>query len=249
MTDSLRAAAESLRDRYDGSSDCAADTEARVLASLAASARKRRARVLYLLPVAAAFVASSAWAGATGRLHSLVVAVHHLIEPAARAPAASPMPNHARSANPPAPVREPEIAAPAPPPEPAVPTPSPRAGPSAKPVVPVSPVPSAALPSVNPPAEPPRATDADDLYRAAHHAHFVDRDPVAAVAAWDRYLAIAPHGPMAPEARYDRAIDLVRLDRRDEAVAALRPFAEGDYGPYHQADARALIERLSGGSP
>lgn len=89
------------------------------------------------------------------------------------------------------------------------------------------------------------APDPDALYRAAHRAHFVDRDPAAALVAWDRYLAAAPHGALAPEARYDRAIALIRLGRRDEAADALRPFANGEYGPYRQAEARALLEDLT----
>jgi len=44
------------------------------------------------------------------------------------------------------------------------------------------------------------------------------------------------------EARYNRAICLVRLGRRAGARAALAPFASGAYGGYRQEDARALLD-------
>ncbi len=84
-----------------------------------------------------------------------------------------------------------------------------------------------------------------ELYRAAHTAHFVDHDPTRALAAWDAYLAAAPNGQLAPEARYNRALSLVRLGRTGEARAALTPFADGVYGGYRKAEASALLERLS----
>jgi len=86
--------------------------------------------------------------------------------------------------------------------------------------------------------------EVDPLYRRAHHLHFVQRNPRAALAAWDRYLASEPRGRFALEARYNRAISLVRLGRRGAALAALRPFAEGAYRGYRQREARQLIEAL-----
>lgn len=84
--------------------------------------------------------------------------------------------------------------------------------------------------------------DAAALYRDAHELHFVRRDFARALAAWDRYLLTS--GTLAIEARYNRAIALAHLGRRDEAVAALRPFADGELGSYRQAAARALIDKL-----
>jgi hypothetical protein len=83
-----------------------------------------------------------------------------------------------------------------------------------------------------------------DLFAEAHRLHFIARDPAGALAAWDRYLAAFPNGRFAPEARYNRALTLARLGRNDEAQAALRPFADGVYGDYHRADARALLGAL-----
>jgi TolA-binding protein len=93
----------------------------------------------------------------------------------------------------------------------------------------------------------PRAEALDPnlvLYRAAHTAHFVDHDPARALAGWDAYIAAAPNGPFAPEARYNRALSLVRLGRKAEARAALEPFANGTHGGYRQVEAQALMERL-----
>ncbi|HTQ07597.1 MAG TPA: hypothetical protein VMI54_27260, partial [Polyangiaceae bacterium] len=83
-----------------------------------------------------------------------------------------------------------------------------------------------------------------ELYRAAHQAHFVDRDDSRALDAWDAYLKAAPHGALVPEARYNRALCLVRLHRNDEARIALKPFAEGRYGTYRREDAQRLIAAL-----
>jgi hypothetical protein len=85
--------------------------------------------------------------------------------------------------------------------------------------------------------------DENALYRRAHQAHFVDRRYAAALAAWDRYLALPRPGRLALEARYNRALALYRLGRRAEAAQALQPFADGDYGPYRQSEARALLKQ------
>jgi hypothetical protein len=90
-----------------------------------------------------------------------------------------------------------------------------------------------------------RGADADALYREAHDAHFARKDPARALAAWDRYLAAAgPDGRMTLEARYNRAIALVRLGRAEDAKRALEPFARGEYGGYRREEAIRLIESL-----
>jgi hypothetical protein len=98
-----------------------------------------------------------------------------------------------------------------------------------------------------PPLAPAPAIEApspDALYQEAHRAHFVRKDYAAALAAWDRYLALGAV-TFRPEARYNRAIALIRLGRRDEARAALLPFATGEYGGYRAEEARRLLEMLS----
>jgi hypothetical protein len=91
----------------------------------------------------------------------------------------------------------------------------------------------------------PASTSPDALYADGHRAHFVEKNPQAALEAWDQYLAVAPHGRFAPEARFNRAIDLVRLGRTGEAADALEALAHGDYRP---ADAARLLEALQRGT-
>jgi hypothetical protein len=92
---------------------------------------------------------------------------------------------------------------------------------------------------------PTVAEDPTALYEAAHAAHFREGSPARALSAWDRYLAVAPaDDPFMADARYNRAICLVRLARYDQARVALRPFAEGAHGGYRQTEARALLERI-----
>jgi TolA-binding protein len=79
-------------------------------------------------------------------------------------------------------------------------------------------------------------------YGHAHRAHFVDDAPARALPAWDDYLAAFPRGVFAPEARYNRALCLVRLGRLTEAAGALRAFARETPAGYRRADARLLLD-------
>jgi hypothetical protein len=97
----------------------------------------------------------------------------------------------------------------------------------------VSPTPTAELPT------------SLQLYRRAHELHFRRQDFAAALAAWDAYLAGSATGPLALEARYNRAICLTRLGQSAAARTALLPFARGDYGGYRQAEANALLNGSS----
>ena len=73
------------------------------------------------------------------------------------------------------------------------------------------------------------------------------RDPAAALSAWDAYLAEADgRDRFVREARYNRALSLVRLRRFEQARSALQPFADGRYGSYRQHEASELLETLSG---
>jgi TolA-binding protein len=119
--------------------------------------------------------------------------------------------------------------------------------PSAPPSVPPSSL-APAAPAARPaPSSSASATEASGelaIYKEAHRAHFVAHDYASALAGWDRYLAVAPRGTFALEARYNRAIALHRLGRRAEAIEALRPFADGAYGRYRRDEAQQLIEEL-----
>lgn len=82
-------------------------------------------------------------------------------------------------------------------------------------------------------------------YQKAHDLYFHDRSYEAALAAWDEYLAAEPNDRFVTEARYNRALTLVRLDRLAEAKAALEPFAAGSVlDGYRQAEAAKLIEKI-----
>jgi TolA-binding protein len=101
---------------------------------------------------------------------------------------------------------------------------------------------SAEAPAANSNVPVSTGLDAESrAYARAHEAHFVAGDPRAALAAWDHYLAAYPRGTFAPEARFNRALCLLRLGRQDAAREALRPFAAGRY---RAREAAALIELL-----
>jgi hypothetical protein len=194
-------------------------TLARVLRDVRGRERRRRSAILVVLPAALLVLSMGAWAATTGRLG----AVARKLWPQAASQVPAPAP--ARRA----PAVMPEIvplAAPSPPPaSPAVEAPAPARRAHA----------TRALQLAPPPVTP------DQLYQQAHAAHFDRADFAAALALWDRYLALTPLPRLAVEARYNRAIALLRLGRREEGARALRPFADGDYGSYRTAEARALL--------
>jgi TolA-binding protein len=140
---------------------------------------------------------------------------------------------------------------------PAPPAPEPVPAPAAAEPAPVVAEPQVAepakvAPSASAVAAPAAAASASaafqdtdgDLYRLAHEAHFTSHDYGRALAGWDAYLRAAPGGRLATEARYNRAICLLRLGREAEARRALEPFASGFMG-YRQTEARQLLQELS----
>ena len=257
--DAFARAARALRESVDGTSPQAASTRGRLLERARARQKRRRRAALALLPLAAVFVMSSAWATVTGHLPSLSMVWRQAFAPATRAvvphrpsgvpneetpgPSASPVPDtfaapHVSARpmaleNPPAAVEAAEArGASAPSATPVAPLRTGHVGPSASSSRPV----------------PDAASEAEEaLYTAAHRSHFVDRDPEAALRGWDAYVTAYPNGRFVLEARYNRALTLVRLGRRGEARAALAPFANGATGGYRQQEARALLDVLDGG--
>jgi TolA-binding protein len=230
--DLLKAATRALREE---TSEAAADgefTRARVMASLHQGKVRRRTRLAFLLPIAACLAAGTAWGTATGRLPAAFRALREVVYPTAKPPERQQ-------------------------PRPAPPTPTPT---NAVPAVQTSdasppPLPSSEEPVARPPvasARPAPSTsssaafqDADgDLYRLAHDAHFKSHDYARALGAWEAYLRAAPGGRLATEARYNRAICLLRLGRDAEARQALEPFAAGKLG-YRQSEAQQLLDELS----
>jgi len=244
MTDDLLSqATRALRDETADDGASGRFTRARIMASAHDRRVWKRTRVAFLIPIAATFVAASA-VGATGgpkRALDAVARVFGLHVDPPPAPAAPPP----RRSEPPRSASRAE----APPPEAAV---APEVPPEVPPPVSEAPAP-AVVATTNAGNTAGRtagsagagATDPNfDLYRVAHRAHFVEHDSERALAAWDSYLRAAPRGAFALEARYNRALCLVRLDRKAEARAALTPFAEGRYGGYRKDDATKLIAAL-----
>jgi hypothetical protein len=260
MTDhDLRSAFHALRDRHDGHHPDEGATLRRALLATRQRERTRRMTRWAVLPIAAVLVASTAWAGATGRLAPVMRALTDTLHsdqaeprpaplPAASGPAtAAPAASAAHSVSV-ATEDEPEVVTPEPTPTPVPPIAvAPRA---TEPAPAARPPPVIAQPSVTvapDPAPPPAAASADPasaLFADAHRIHFVDKDPARAVAAWDAYLKASPNGRFVPEARYNRALALVRLGRIAEAERELSAFAGGAYGTYRREDARALLEAL-----
>jgi hypothetical protein len=217
--------------RAAGERDCgevAAATRIRVRRSLEGHARRRHHMVRYGMILLVLLVSTGAWALSTGRIPLFV----HRVPASSDAtmqlePPPLPAPPKVAIARPrpPAPKIEPQLAAV---PDEAWPTP---------PVIQPPP----------PPAPPvqikraPRPTEV--LYRKAHELHFHGGDDLAALAAWDAYLAAEPSGRFSIEARYNRGLVLVRLARYADARAALAPFASGEIG-YRKREAAQLVERL-----
>jgi hypothetical protein len=218
----LDRATQALREQAVADDEAAEQTLARVLTTVRRRGRRRRIFGVIGLQVGLATFGVAAWAAASGRLETFLARV---------LPArVEPQPLDVRPPQPRVRRRPAPVALPADePPLPAPPAERPRPARA----------PAATRAIIEPP--PP---DEQALYRQAHEIHFVRREFAAAVAAWDRYLALPRPGQLAVEARYNRAIALYRLGRRADAVAALLPFARGDYGPYRQPEARALLEQL-----
>lgn len=228
----LDAALHAIRSAASDDPDMAAATQLRVRRSLDARARGRHQLVGLLTTVAILFAGTVSWALATGQIAALWV-------PAAPAPASAPRDGDARSES-----RAVPRSAPRPAVLMGVPLP-PLLPPEA--VTPRAPI--AALPGPEPrvlSVAPRSWASVEVLYRAAHDLHFHGGAPEAALRAWDAYLAAEPAGRFSVEARYNRALILVRLGRYAEARTALLPFARGAVEPsgYRQPEAAQLVERL-----
>jgi hypothetical protein len=101
-----------------------------------------------------------------------------------------------------------------------------------------------AAPPAPVPADPPDLDGPEGAaYARAHVAHFDGTSWQRALTAWDDYLRSYPRGAFVPEARYNRALCLIRLERFAAAKAALRPFAAGAVGRgYRAGEARTLLD-------
>lgn len=231
----LEDAAGALRAETSGPARSAASTRSRILSTHRARTRRTSQVTTWLAMAAAIFLAlggSTAWAYWTGRLDRFFAP-----EPSERPTIETPVaPPNRTSIRPPAieaPIEAPVVEAPV--------VEAPVVEASVEEVAPVAvEVPVAGEDEGGEPVDPAERR----AYREAHALHFDAHDPEGALASWDRYLRSYPRGRFALEARYNRALCLVRLERRDEAEAALAPFARGTHGGYRQAEATALLEAL-----
>jgi outer membrane biosynthesis protein TonB len=111
---------------------------------------------------------------------------------------------------------------------------------------PAEPPPASRVTTPAPPVETPKPQPSAELaaYRHAHELHFRGGDAKAALRAWDDYLATYPNKALAPEARYNRALVLVKMSRWAEARAALAPFANAKVGAYRQKEAAEILAAI-----
>ena len=257
--DSLSRMARALRESRTGQHPAPDETREAVITEAASKRRRRRIGVVWLVPLAAVLVFSTAVASVgSGRrtawqrylqqwlrgdrdatpVAAAVVPATTVVEPTASDDVAAVIEEQPALAN------EPEA------PPRALPVAN-MAKRSTKPVPTVHEAPAAPTVNAQPTNAPPAAAaaaveDVDGrLYARAHEAHFVQHNTAAALTAWDAYLAAEPDGRFALEAKYNRALCLVRLDRLDEAKASLRPFSDGRYGSYRQVEATRLLDALN----
>jgi hypothetical protein len=243
--DELARGLEAYSSSTSGEALDAVQLRRRVLSDVTAATRRAPRKVSFVLALAATFAASAAFAATQPAVRAAVSRGLQALLGAGPAPS-SPGKVRSTAAN-----AAPSVAASAtPPPEPLPAPVSPddlriERGPSSAPS-PFRPAPSVALPS--PPASSSSAAfDAQvESYRQAHRTHFGGAAPATALAAWDEHLRAYPNGSFATDARFNRALCLLRLGRRDEARAALRPFAEAPIGRYRQQEAASLLLSLEG---
>ncbi len=215
-------------------------TRERLMASLHARKHRRRSRFAVLLPLAAIFVGSTAFAAVTGALDAIVVGALQAVgvTSATDWPADESVPDDQRpnpaTARPIEPTVQPPVELEAEPDEAAAE--AERANDSEQ-----------AAASAAPAVVPTPKTVIDDgqsVYRRAHEAHFKSGDLTTALVYYERYLTEHPSGRFAVDARYNRALCLVRLGRHAEARSILRSFADGAFGTYRQGDAARLLEAI-----
>jgi hypothetical protein len=197
------------------------ETRLRVRRSLDAEPMVRRQLVSVAAALAILLGGTVSWALVTGNLGKLWESVRDR----ATTMVEREVPRTAPPVVTPAPKHERMIEPPPAPPDPPPPPP------------PIEPAPA---------PEPVTVAPVEALYRKAHELHFHGGDHAEALAAWDAYLTAEPSGRFAVEARYNRALLLVRLGRFAEARAALEPYARGSVEPagYRQREATMLIDRL-----
>ena len=243
---------EAFREDTPGGALDTAGIRRRVLESLDRKPSRSRRRFGWLVPLAAVLAASAALAA--GRVPVMRAWKAHVPWDRARPVDVSTRAESASAAAPTADTPPPRLAAPS------VAVQQDEVLPSAEPA-------RSRLPSVEParsrplsPAlrsarrdrvsEPAAASDDStgsdelELFTAARRLHVEDSDPARAAGAWDAYLRAFPSGRLAVEARFNRALCLVKAGRTKEAEQALASFAAGEFGSYRRTDAETLLRLL-----
>lgn len=249
--DVLERAAKALRAAHTGEREGSGFTRARIMTTLHGKRRRQLLRWAVFSPLASLVLVGSAWAHSAGKwpavwqaVTSVLVAWPSKVEvpPPKAGIAVPPTQGAPRTAEPSepeppdtaeVPVQTPEVLAPAQPPPSVDP---PRAqrrdtGQSIKP--PPSPEPV----GDRTPADPELAR-----FRRAHDLHFRGDSPREAIGAYAAYLDEFPNGRFVPEARYNTALNWLKLGDKAAARVALTPFAEGRHGNYRRDEARRLLE-------
>jgi hypothetical protein len=270
----LLSLAKVLREAHTGERLASGLTRARVLETMQRRRRQRVVRWLWLGPLLTLGLGGSVWAQASGRLDPLWQAASQAIERVSGRPSRAParvarppmiLPSAPPAATPELPALVPSVdagsfesAAPGAEswvePEVVTEPERPKRAASRRPASarlarpPMTEGESRAEPDPKKPAQEPPPEAAPDpelrLFRTAHELHLKGNAAQAALDAYDRYLERYPSGRFVPEARYNRALNLVKLGEKVRAREALKPFAEGQFGPLRQAPARQLLNAL-----
>jgi hypothetical protein len=82
------------------------------------------------------------------------------------------------------------------------------------------------------------------VYAAAHALHFGANNPAGALAGWQRYLREYPAGALSSEARFNEAVCLIKLGRRQEARRLLVTLSQNAAAGPGQRQALTLLEGL-----
>ena len=207
--DLLSEATRALRETESASEFEARATRTRVLTGLHQTRVRHRTRLSFLLPLAASFVAVGAWGAASGQAQLAFERLERFVF----VPAAAPGSAKALPKRRPEPLRSTPAS-----PDQATPgvsrDPESKAGSEPASISSVAAPAASSTRAMASPSSSAHHAEREDptlaLYRSAHTAHFVDRDPARALIGWDAYLSAAPTGAFAPEARYNRALSLVR---------------------------------------
>ncbi len=272
MSDELLARmSRALADEYDGASAAPEAARARILRTLAARRRPRKRKWLLIgIPIFVLFGGSTAWAAVTKQLDRIVEQAIAVVAGEPQAPAEPPEPTQpatkrtASVARPPHPPKaeeekalegeesaeedletEAETEREATVVPPAKPQPIPKrrnfSSPPARSV-------AAGVKASGKETEGSEVEKEDHTalltFRSAHRAQFSNGNCAQAISGYERYLRLAPQGPFALEASYNRGVCLIRLGQHAAGRSALEPFAQGAHGNYRRSQSEQILQAI-----